>query len=128
MVIDASAVVDVLAVEPPGGSIAKLLSGETLLHAPTHIGVEVVNSVRRLVRKKIISPERGEETIEDFLALPIQQHRFEPLAHRVWTLRDNLSSYDAAYVAVAENLNQTLYTKDARLGKAAGPRCQIVVL
>ncbi len=60
--------------------------------------------------------------------IPIERHSHVPLLHRIWELRDNLSPYDAAYVALAEALGVTLLTADARLGRAPGPRCAIEVL
>ena len=51
-----------------------------------------------------------------------------PLLDRIWELRENVTPYDAAYVALAEDLGGTLVTADARLGRAPGPRCAIEVL
>lgn len=50
------------------------------------------------------------------------------LLGRIWELRDNLSAYDATYVAVAEALESPLLTADGRLARAPGPRCTITVL
>ena len=128
MVVDASLLIEALAVEDPGGPIGERLAAETVLHAPSHIGSEFTNGIRRLELHKTVSLQRAEEALNDFLALPVLQHRFEPLAHRVWALRANLTAYDAAYVAVAENLGQPFYTTDARLASVQGLRCRVVVL
>jgi predicted nucleic acid-binding protein len=50
------------------------------------------------------------------------------LLGRVWELRENVTAYDACYIALAEALDVPLVTADARLGLAAGPRCQITVI
>lgn len=50
------------------------------------------------------------------------------LLERVWALRENLSAYDAGYVALAEVLRCSLVTADARIGRAAGVRCPITVV
>jgi predicted nucleic acid-binding protein len=47
---------------------------------------------------------------------------------RCWELRDNLTVYDAAYVALAEELELVLLTADIRMADAAGPRCTFELL
>ena len=51
---------------------------------------------------------------------------FAPFAERVWALRENLTSYDAWYVALAEVLDCPLVTLDRRLSRASGPVCEII--
>jgi len=128
VVVDASALIEALAVEDPGGPIGQRLAQETVLHAPSHIGAEFTNGLRRLELHGTVSTQRAEEALHDFLALPIQQHRFEPLAHRVWGLRFHLTAYDAAYLAVAENLGHPFCTTDRRLGAVKDARCEVVIL
>ncbi len=50
------------------------------------------------------------------------------LLSRIWELRENLTAYDATYVALAEALACELLTADARLARAAGPTCPITVV
>ena len=128
MVVDASLLIEALTVEGPGGPIGRRLGRETTLHAPTHLAAEFTNGVRRLELQGKVSPERAQEALEDLLVLPVQQHRFEPLAYRVWSLRHQLTAYDAAYVAVAENLGHVLCTTDRRLASVSGLRCPVEVL
>jgi predicted nucleic acid-binding protein len=128
VVVDASLLIDALALEQPGGPIGTLLAKETVLHAPGHVSAEFTNGLRRLELSGKLSAKRAEEALNDFLGLPILQHRFEPLAHRVWALRANLTAYDAAYLAVAESLGHPFYTTDGRLASVQGIRCQVVVL
>lgn len=51
-----------------------------------------------------------------------------PLLARIWELRDNLTAYDAAYVALAEALDALLLTADGPLERAPGVRCEVEVL
>lgn len=90
--------------------------------------MEFVNGVGRLVLLRKLARERAEQAIDDYLSLPIQQHRLEALTHRAWALRHSITAYDAAYIAVAENLGQCLYTTDANLKSVPNPRCGVVVL
>lgn len=128
MVVDAGVLIEALAIESSGGPVGQRLSSAVTFHAPCHLCAEFTNGVRRLELQGIIAPDRAEGAINDFLALPITQHRFKPLLHRVWALRNNLSSYDAGYVAVAENLGEALFTTDERLARAPGLRCHVVVV
>jgi predicted nucleic acid-binding protein len=66
--------------------------------------------------------------LDDLLALPVERASHRPLLARCWELRDNLSVYDAAYVALAEALGTPLLTADARLAKAPGLKCAVEVL
>ena len=63
----------------------------------------------------------------DLVRLPIDLHPFEPVAERVWELRESVSAYDAWYVALAEALEVPLATLDVRLARAPGPRCSFVL-
>lgn len=47
---------------------------------------------------------------------------------RAWDLRTNLSAYDAIYLALAEQLDATLLTADARAARAPGLRCPVEML
>lgn len=64
---------------------------------------------------------------EDLRALALELWPYAAVAERVWQLRDNVTVYDAAYVAVAELLGAELVTLDARLARAPGPRCPVAV-
>ena len=66
--------------------------------------------------------------LEDLRSLPMQRVDHSPLLERCWQLRENLTVYDAAYVALAEALQATLVTGDRRLARASGPRCAIEVI
>jgi predicted nucleic acid-binding protein len=84
--------------------------------------------LRRQAAAKAVDPRRAALALTDLLAMPLQRASHRPLLARCWELRDNLTVYDAAYVALAEALPADLLTGDARLARAAGPRCHVEVL
>jgi predicted nucleic acid-binding protein len=120
IVVDASAVIEVLLNTPAADDIRRRLfrTGETL-HAPHLLDVEVLQVLRRYAGRAVLEPERGAEAVSDFISLPIERYGHELLVERIWDLRENLSAYDAAYVALAELLRAPLVTRDARLARAA---------
>jgi predicted nucleic acid-binding protein len=83
--------------------------------APDLLDVEVVQTLRGLLRGGKVSLERAEAAREDLSDLRLRRHPGVPLLRRAWELRDVCSTYDALYVALAEALDATLVTRDARL-------------
>jgi predicted nucleic acid-binding protein len=121
IVLDASALVELLLGTSPGRSIAaRIADPATSLHAPHLADVEVAQTLRRYVREGEIDPASGTRALDDLRALDLQRHSHEPLLERVWALRDNLTAYDAVYVALAEALETRLLTCDGRLARAPG--------
>jgi predicted nucleic acid-binding protein len=119
IVLDASAVIEVLMLTPTGFALgARLFEREAGLHAPELLDVEVAQIVRRYEHLGDLSASRGEEMIDDLSALPIERYGHRALLPRIWELRRNLTAYDAAYVALAEALDATLLTRDGRLARA----------
>lgn len=98
-----------------------------VLAAPDLVLVEAANILRRRELAGAIDPTEASLAHEDLLALSVQLWPYPPLADRVWQLRANITCYDAAFVAVAELLGASLVTLDARLARAPGPRCPVVV-
>lgn len=127
IVADCSAMVDALAGAPGVGALAGMLSAEDL-HAPELVDYEVVAAVRGLVLSGQLSLTRAEEVLVDFADLPIERwSASESLRRRAFQLSDNLSAYDAAYVALAEALECPLVTRDRRLARSSGHAAEIVV-
>lgn len=98
------------------------------LHAPHLIDIEVAQVLRRLLQRKEITDNRAEQAFEDGAQLVIERHPHPPLLARIWQLRDSLSAYDAAYVALAEALPAVLLTCDAKLARAHGHRARIELI
>ena len=103
------------------------LRGERLV-APALIDVEVLSIWRGLVRGGRASAARIEQALDELRDLPLRRADHRPLVHRCWELRDNVTAYDAVYVALAEALAVPLVTSDVRLSRASGPRCEVQVL
>lgn len=121
IVLDASALVELLLGTERGRSIGARIADPTLdLHVPHLADVEVAQALRRYVREDEIDSASAASAIEDLHALDLERHAHEPLLDRVWALRQNLTAYDAVYVALAEALDTTLLTCDARLARAPG--------
>jgi predicted nucleic acid-binding protein len=126
IVLDASAAVDWLLQTPAGRLIDKrIFTRNETLHAPHLLDLEVAQVVRRLVRESTISAQRADEAIQDLVDLRVTRYPHFVFLPRIWQLRHNLSAYDAAYVVLAEELNATLITRDARLVSAAGHTARI---
>ena len=88
--------------------------------------VEAANILRRLEQRTDISRIEATTAHANLLRLEIELFPFAPFAERIWTLRGNLTSYDAWYVALAEALDCPLLTLDRRLSRAHGPICEII--
>ena len=128
IVVDASVLAVALADDGPDGDHARArLRGERLT-APELVDLEVISVWRRQVRAGAVDARRAALALADLAALPLRRAAHRPLLARCWELRDNLTVYDASYVALAEALDVTLLTGDGRLSRAAGPRCRIEVL
>lgn len=126
IVVDASVVVALLADNGPDGDWAERVCRAGGLVAPHLIGVEVTSALRRQVVSGGMSADAAVLAMADAVALPIQKVPFEPFAERIWQLRENLTPYDAWYVAVAEELEAPLATLDARLATSPGLACDVL--
>jgi predicted nucleic acid-binding protein len=128
IVVDASVLATSLGDDGPDGDRARArLRGERLT-APELVDLEVVSVWRRQVSAGAMDERRAVLALADLGTLPLRRAPHRPLLARCWELRDNLTIYDAAYVAVAEALGVPLLTGDARLARAFGPTCTIEVL
>ena len=126
IVVDASALLEALLRTAAAKAVEERLfaSGQTL-HAPHLIDVEVAQVVRRYAANREIDPERGRAALADLADFPLRRYPHVFLLPRIWELRNNLTAYDAAYVALAEALDAPLLTRDGRLAAAAGHRARI---
>jgi predicted nucleic acid-binding protein len=89
------------------------------LHAPHLFDLEVTQVLRRLVLQKVVSDSRAEDAIRDLLDLRVTRYPHSVLLPRIWHLRQNFSTCDAAYIVLAEELGATLLTRDSRLASAS---------
>lgn len=125
-VVDASVFVDALVGVGSHGELAREeLGGQATLQVPAIFGAEAASALRGLVIRSELSSIRAAAALEQVRRVRTVQYPFEPFTPRVWQLKDNLTVYDAWYVALAEWLNTDLVTGDDHLANAAGPRCRI---
>jgi len=121
IVLDASALIELVLDTPLGQSVAARIADPALsLHIPHLADIEVAQVLRRIARDGALRPDEAAVALEDFRALDLERHAHEPLLGRIWELRQNLSAYDAVYVALAESLNTLVLTCDGRLARAPG--------
>ena len=121
IVLDASAAVDWLLQTPAGQSIDnRIYSHNETLHAPHLLDLEVTQVLRRLALQGVVSVRRADEAVRDLVDLRITRYLHLVLLPRIWQLRHNFSTYDAAYIVLAEKLGAALVTRDARLASASG--------
>src|SRR5215210_5395101 len=114
LVVDTSAIVAQLATDPASEGLADRLRGQSL-HAPHLIDVEFLYVMRRMVARGQLAHSRADVVRADFSGLRITRYPHTLLLDRMWDLRDNLTAYDASFVALAEALEAPLVTTDARL-------------
>jgi predicted nucleic acid-binding protein len=125
-VVDASVLVDALVSASRPGEVARAeLRSRSVLEVPAIFAAEATSALRGLVRGGSLSTLRAATALEQIRRVRTIQYPFEPFAHRVWELRDNLTVYDAWYVALAEWLGVEFVTADERLAGASGLRCAV---
>lgn len=128
IVVDASVLATALGDDGPDGDRARTrLRGERL-SAPELVDLEVASVLRRQVQGGQVDIRRAALALTDLAAMPLRRAPHRPLLARCWELRDNLTIYDASYVALAEALDVTLLTGDRRLARAPGSRCRVEML
>ncbi len=126
MVIDAPALVAAVVDSGPEGIWAESLVEAEQLAGPELVLAEASNILRRLEQAGNISRIEATASHNDLMQLDIELFPFAPFAERVWELRNNLTSYDAWYVALAEALGCPLATLDRRMARSSGPTCPII--
>jgi predicted nucleic acid-binding protein len=129
MVADASVVLDVLLRTPDADTLLeRMVSASPMIHAPHLLDSEVAQVTRRYWQAGELDAKRGAEVIADLAALPIRRYPHEHMLQRIWELRDNVTAYDAAYLALAEALDMPLLTRDRRLAAAPGHSARVEVV
>jgi len=126
IVLDASTVLEVLLRTPAAAPLEeRLFDPAQTLHVPHLIDIEVAQVLRRYATSGEADLERCRMALTDLMDLPLTRYPHDFLLPRVWELRNNLTAYDAVYVALAEALDAPLLTRDQRLSNTPGHRAQI---
>ncbi len=126
IVVDASAVLESLLRTPAASAVERwLFEPSQTLHAPHLLDVEVAQVVRRYAANGEIDDARGRAALADLADLPLHRYPHDFLLPRVWNLRNNLTAYDAVYVALAEAIDAPLLTRDKRLAASPGHHARI---
>lgn len=128
IVVDASVLAVALGDDGPEGSEARSALAEETLIAPELIDLEVLSVLRRQVKSAHMTVARAERALSSLADLPMRRAPHRPLLQRCWELRQTVTAYDAAYIALAEAFGIALVTADARLSRAPGVRCHITLL
>lgn len=127
IVVDSAAVVDALAAVEGSADLRDYLAAEEL-HAPALLDIEVVSALRGLTLRRHISVARAQDLLADFDDLPVRRWPFaDGLRRRAYQLRDSVSAYDAAYIALAEAMECPLLTRDVRLARPVGHAARVEV-
>jgi len=129
IVVDASAVLELLLGGPAASAVAERLGAEDeTLHAPHLLDLEVAQVLRRHALGGVLDEQRGRQALEDLADLGLARHPHDLFLPRIWSLRHRVTAYDAAYLALAEALPAPLVTLDRRLARAGGHRARVEVL
>jgi predicted nucleic acid-binding protein len=128
IVVDASVMAPALADDNSDGDAARAALRGNVLAAPELIDLEVASVWRRQVMAGQLEVRRADLAVADLLALPLERVPHRQLIGRCWELRQNLTPYDAAYVALAELLDAVLVTGDKRLSRSPDLRCRVQVI
>ncbi|MGH3943052.1 MAG: type II toxin-antitoxin system VapC family toxin [Pseudonocardiaceae bacterium] len=128
IVVDASVLAPALSDDSDEGDyLRQRLRGQTLA-APELIDLEVQSVLGSGVRRGLLDERRARLAWSDLASAPLRRAPHRPLLPRAWELRDNLTTYDAAYVALAEILDGILLTVDSKLAHAPGIRCEVELI
>lgn len=114
IVVDASAITNVVLADDPDSHLAAL-TGTEELHAPALIDFEVANSVRGLLIAGKISERRARAAVDDFAELEIRRYPMTGALRAVIALATNFTAYDASYLVLAQALRSPLHTADRKL-------------
>ena len=126
IVLDASVVVELLTSGPLADSIRRALAARSdSLAVPHLLDIEVVSALRNLVAGQRIDSYRSEQLLMGLASLPAERYAHAPLLARIWELRHNFTTYDAAYIALAEETSSVLYTGDEKLSKGHRARVKL---
>ncbi|ONI84306.1 hypothetical protein ALI144C_16490 [Actinosynnema sp. ALI-1.44] len=129
VVVDASVLAAFYAADDPRRpeTAARLSTGHALF-APAHLDAEVISALRGMAKNNPVLARAVPTALRHLAGFPIRRMPIAPLLNRMWELRHNITPYDAAYVALAEHIDGTLLTCDAKLAAASGAKCAFDLL
>ena len=128
IVVDASIIVHLIADAAVDPNLVEIVRRAEKLVAPHLIDLEVLNALRKKRQQNKISKERLELAFDDFNSIPIDRLSTNHLNSRIWELCNNLTPYDASYVALAESLDISLLSRDAKMAGAPLHRAKIIII
>lgn len=128
IVVDASVLVNVLGDDGNDGRRARDRLAAQSLAAPELIDLEVAAVFRKFCAAQRFDARRARQALSDLYDLRMDRVPHRELIGRCWELRNNVTIYDASYIAVAELFDATLVTADGRLAKIPGAKCKVEVL
>ena len=98
----------------------RLFGSDEPVAAPHLLDVEVLHVLRKFDRTSQLSASRAQQALDDLGGLAITRYGHELLRPAMWRLRNVLTAYDAAYVALSELLDAPIVTCDSRLARSGG--------
>ena len=128
LVVDASCLYEVVADTARAERVREQLAADTDHAAPHIVDVEVVSFIRRHHLEGRLDATAARQAVEDLRGWPGERYGHQAMLERIWELRASVRAWDAAYIALAEVLEATMVTLDARLATAQGPQCRIDLL
>jgi predicted nucleic acid-binding protein len=129
IVVDASAAIELILCTELGERVGRrVLDPDERLYAPHLLDLEVAQVLRRLTHLREITAVRAHQALDDYAELLVKRSAHREMIRRIWELRDSMTAYDGAYVALAEALDAPLLTCDGRLARSHGHRVTIELL
>jgi predicted nucleic acid-binding protein len=129
IVLDASVALEVVLCTGVGHRLfLRLFERQDALQCPYLLDLEVLQVLRRKLLAGSLPLNDCERAVGNLAILPVTRHPHSDLLSRIWALRNNLTAYDAVYVALAEELGATLLTRDAKLASSSGHRARIELI
>ena len=126
VVIDAGVALAALLDDDEHTVWAREVMSEGNLAAPELLSVEVSHLLRKSVSQGLLTAREGRDALLDLLDVVDDFYPHGPFVPRIWELHATVTSYDSAYMALAEALGAPLATLDRKLCRAPGPRCEFL--
>lgn len=128
IVVDASVIGPAVADDGPYGDFARQRIRDQVLIAPSLIDLEVLSMLKGRSRAGVLDKRRAREAVADYLTMRMRRMPHIRLLPRIWDLRDKLSIYDAAYVALAEAIGVPLLTADRGIARTPRLACEVELI